>query len=259
MNDLSKIQEIYGPVIGLTTPSGHTVVIRKQNGEDDDILTNSVYAQKGTATARFLAGIIVEQDFFPGRQITWEEVAELRSADSYFLVIASRMFSLGVDIHFSYKWPDMDVPVDYIESLNDFVWDYSKEFPFEGDKNYNKNRIEPINKESKIVLNLKSGKIVELDYMSLNTEMAMVNLPPEKRSINAELLVRNITEITNGTPQKVEHFRFFSPDDMKEIRSSIKRLDKPVAIFSEIEHPETKEVIEYPILSTTDFFFPREI
>jgi len=48
MVEPEKLNEVYGEVVSLITPSGCQVTIRQQNGDDDDIISNSVMSQDGT-------------------------------------------------------------------------------------------------------------------------------------------------------------------------------------------------------------------
>lgn len=258
--DLDKLKEIHGEVVELLTPSGNRVLIRQQNGNDDDIISNGLSAFDGTAIPKFLSGIILEwgEKRLP---LSPSEVLLLRLPDIYYIMIASRIFSLGQILEFQYKWDDIEQPVEYTEDLGLYIWDYSKEFPISPeDPNYFEFRIKPISNELTRSLTLTSGKKLTYTYMNGNGEKYLMKLPQNQQSKNQEIIARNLKQETASGYIVVENFKFFSPQDMRELRSDIFKNDPTLEIFSEIKHPTNKlKTIFYPIMASNDFFFLREI
>ena len=261
MKDLEKLKENHGELVELATPSGNIVVLRQQNGEDDDILSNSFNVSKGISMSAFLSNIIIDSSFTERGTMTVNEVLNLRIADAYFMMVASRIFSLGQILNFEYRWEGLTVPTSYEEDLNLFIWDYSKPFPIkETDPDYFKFRIKPISKDTKNELTIKpKNRKVRYSYMTLAGEQFLLKLPDEKQSRNSELLARNLEEFIDGEWIKVESFKFFSSYEMAQIRQDVELNDPALDLVSELKHPLKELTVLYPIFGSPDFFYPRVI
>lgn len=261
--NLEKLKEIYGDLLTLITPSGYEVTIRQQTGEDDDILSNAKGVMDGTSSNRFIKEIVIDTDFTDNRKLSLDDARELKLCDKYFIMVASRIFSIGQTVKFSYKWPD-NLEVDYEEDLGLLIWEYgnpNKPFPEKGSPEYNEYRIPPhkFGKDKNREFMLKSGKLIRYTFMNGNGERWLMKLTSDQQSINAELLARNIQINLNGQWVNVQNFKTFNPYDMMEIRKEVIENDMTVNLISELEHPITHQKIEFPIVGTQDFFYPREI
>jgi hypothetical protein len=260
MKDILKLENVFGPVKSLITPSGHTVVIRQQNGEDDDTLSNGAAVNSGISTVNFLSDIIIDSSYTEKGKLTPKEVCLIRLPDVYFILISSRIFSLGNILNFEYKWPGDEIPISYEEDLYNYIWDYSQPFPSElSDENYYKFKIKPITEELTRKITLRSGKVIIYTMMNPKGEMYLMKLPQDKQSKNQELLARSLKMETSTGYTDVYSFKFFSPQDMIDIRNDVMVNDPILEIYTEIPNPKTGDTILYPILGTTDFFFPRGI
>ena len=78
-----------------TTPSGHVVTIREQNGADDDILSNPADAATLMNLSKFVASIVVKSDYTQSGRLTVDQVQNMPTLDRYCILINSRIFSLG--------------------------------------------------------------------------------------------------------------------------------------------------------------------
>jgi hypothetical protein len=192
-----------------------------------------------------------------------DDVRALKLVDKYFILIASRVFSIGQMLKFSYEWMD-GMEVDYEEDLGMYIWEYGnkdKPFPKEGDDEYFKYRLKPheFGTDTSRELPLEGGKKVRYDFMNGVAESYLMKLPEDKQSINQELLSRNIHLFLGDKWVKIYNFKQFNPQEMMEIRKDIDTNDPTLNIASDLEHPQTGEVVPFPILGTNDFFFPRGI
>lgn len=255
-----KLKEVYGEIQEFITPSRNRVVIREQNGEDDDILSNALDVRKGIASAKFLSGVILEYGDTK-RRLSYKEVLDMKVSDFYYIMIVSRIFSLGQILNFTYHWDGVPAHTEYQEDLSRYIWDYSKDFPFDpSESGYDEFRIKPTTPDLSREITLTSGKMLSYKYMTPNGENFINNTPPEKSSKNTELFARELKQKTNTGWTLVENFKFFSPTDMKEIRKDIMDNDPLIELLTEIPSPlNPNQKIFYPILSSPDFFFPREI
>jgi hypothetical protein len=134
--------------------------------------------------------------------------------------------------------------------------------PISEDPNYFKYRIKPhkFGKKSERELSLLSGKQIKYEFINGNGEKYLLSLPNSEFSKNKELLARNIQQKIGANWVKVENFKNFSTSDMREIRNDVFELNDPILeLATDIEHPMTGQIIQYPIVGTNDFFYPREI
>jgi len=268
--DFEKLIEVYGEVQTLITPSGHEVTIRMQTGEDDDILSNAKGVLDGSSTNRFISGIVVHTDITDNGKMNLDDARSLKLCDRYFIMIASRIFSIGQTVKFKYKWPDRnDIEdynneIEYEEDLGVFIWDYHNPdnlFPFKGHEEYFSERIQEHQGGKDICreLTLKSKKVLRYNYMNGHAEKWLMSLPEERQTVNSGIISRNLEQKINEKWVKVHNFKTFTPQDMREIRNDVLEFDPAINLITELKHPQSKETIEYPIVASPDFFFPREI
>ena len=261
--NLEKLKEIHGNILTLIGPSGHTFIIREQNGEDDDILSNAKWVEDGSSSNQFLSNIVIHTSFTENGKLNISDALELKLSDKYFILVASRIFSIGQILKFSYEWPD-GIVQEYQEDLGLYIWDkyHTKDCPFpeSGDPDYFKYRIPPHNggispnKEIK----LESGKTIRYHYVTGQGERFLMKLPLEAQSVNAELKARKLELKAESGWIPVTNFKTFSTMDMMEIRKEVNDNDANLSLFTELEHPETGVIMSYPIMGSNDFFYPLE-
>jgi len=260
--DIEKLRSFYGKIHEFITPSGYTMIIREQNGNDDDVITKTGNSNINSINA-FIQGIIIYCELFPDvQQLSMAQLMALKLRDKYITLLQSRIFSLGNILNFSYDWkvPGRP-PFDYTEDLNKYIWDYSTPFPQLGDKEYFKYRTKPyangleIEKE----LLLSSTKKVKYQYLSGISEKTLLDRVDNDITINDELRARGFQWEVKGTWMIVENFKDFSPKDMIEIRNDVNAVDEKMQSLTEIENPLNGTIVTLPLLGISDFFFPREI
>jgi hypothetical protein len=83
--------------------------------------------------------------------------------------------------------------------------------------------------------------------------------PPEKRTRNLGFLSRKLEQQVDGKWIKVENFTYFTKRDIAELDKLISDKDIEFRGLTELVHPTNGEKILFPIISSTDFFYPREI
>lgn len=256
----------YGKVAELLLPSRNTVTIREQTGNDDDVISSQ--GDSGDMSGplnKFVASLIIKHSYdFPKNEntITANEVLNIPLRDKYFILMASRIFSISPTIKFTWDWRDARQPVHYEEDLVQYLPDFSQEnLPEPGDPDYFKYRVEPYtSQEAFRELTLGSGKNVRYKWLDGHGENYMLNLTDGQRSINTPLKARFIElKLEDGNWVKITDFGSFKPIEMSEIRADIEKWDKSFDGLTDIQNPYTKEVISIPLLSIPDFFFPRQI
>lgn len=258
----------FGNLAELLLPSGHAIVIREQNGNDDDVLSSFTKDDlDSNAINRFVAGIIIKNTYKWAKtegRMNDKDVLNIPLRDKYFIIMASRIFSLGDILKFDWDWKDGNNLVSYEQDLTGFLWNYNKDFPFNpSDEGYFKERIKPYSKdltESSVrTFTLRSGKEVQYTLLNGNGENFLLKLPVEKRTVNAGLKARKLKLNVEGTWQDVVNFSSFSPKDMADIRKDIETYDSQFDGIIQIENPNTGQVMDLPLMNIPDFFFPREV
>ncbi len=257
-----KVKEIYGNTLKTILPSGGTVAIREQNGNDDDTLSNPVWAKDGSNVNLFIASIVIFTDFTVNAKLTLEDVLNMKVRDKYHILFMSRIHSNGNLINFEWDWgKENGGKKTYSEDLYNYVYDYSKPFPDPLDENYSDNIIKPYleSKETFRKFILKSGKEVRYKYADGHTEKFLLKLPKEKMTRNAEFTARGLELLADNKWEKVSNFTPFSTRDMKELRMDLKIYDPTFQGLTKLENPTNDEVVEIPIIASPDFFYPEEI
>jgi len=254
---------LWGKTKELLLPSGGRVVIREQNGNDDDILSSQQGIGDLSNQSTFIQGIVISADWLDNKPLSHDGVQNLLLKDKYFILFASRIHSLGNEIKFKYDWgKDKGGEQEYIDDLNDYIWDFSEEIPVKGEDNYNEYRMEPYTANAKEpqVLVLESGKELAFDCLRVKDEKALLKIDKSKLTKNRELIQRNIRQKQkDGTYQKINNFRFFNKREMIEIHKQVNIIDTPFMPLTEIVNTYNNNSIFYPIISSSDFFFPEEI
>lgn len=252
------ISEAIGKTKEVTLPSGNVVLIREQTGEDDSILTNTKSSSEGNSFDKFIAAIVVSSKKHDNKQLTLQDVTKMRLRDKYAILFNSRIFSLGNILQFEYTWEGNKLPTAYEEDLNQYVWDYSKPFPKEGEQDYYKYRIKPYPEKGDIIeATLSSGKEISFNFLDGQGEIFLSRLNESTRNINSPLRARNLKiKGPDGNYHLVELFKEFTSKDMMEIRSLVNKYDEEYFPLTELVNPETNEITFINLTVSLDFFFP---
>ena len=262
-NELEAVA--FGKTKEVLAPSGRLFVIREQNGNDDDILSNPV-TQKDLSNIDYFILNIVLYELVDNEKVKLHlnDCLDLLIKDRIAIILESRIFTLGSLLKFNYNWGDAKDKntVAYVEDLKRYIWDYTKDFPTEGMTGYDEYRIPPYQAGAynKFMFTLSTGKVMRLNLMNRRGEKFLLGLAEEAVTKNAELLARNLEiEVSGGNFTKVENFGTFTKKEMTEIHAAVKELDPTYNAFTDIKNPKTGEVLLYPIMAYSDFFFPTEV
>lgn len=243
------------------SPSGHSFTVREQNGEDEDILSNPKDSRNLMNLTKFICAIVVDTDFTETHRLNVQEALSLPILDRYAILFHSRIFSMGSDISFGFKWDNDKEEVLYEDDLSNFIFNDYSQVPTQEELDSKLNAIPyyPNGKQVKdICITLSTDKIVYFDLLSGIGEQFILNLPEDKQTRNAELMARNIKLVVDGKPEKITNFRSFSVREMAEIRKHISAIDPTWYGHTELENPKTGEKINYPIMAAKSFFYLTE-
>jgi hypothetical protein len=177
--------------------------------------------------------------------------------DKYAIIFMSRIFSIGEILEFSYKW-DKETTLEYEQNLLEYLFNDYSQVPTEEECDEKPRAIPyyPLKEKLKdIEVVLSTGKKIQFDIANGHSEVFLMNLPEAKRTRNSELLAHNLKLEVEGKFEKVQNFSLFNLREMAEIRKQIAAVDPTFEGITEIENPDTGEIVQYPILSAPGFFF----
>lgn len=264
MNNEQNLEFVaFGRTAEIMTPSGRVFIIREQNGNDDDVLSNPVTGADLTNIDNFLTGIILNEIIDGNRvPVNFNTVVNLPNNDRYFLLIKSRIHSIGNLIKFDFTFDD-DVTGSYEEDLENYLHDYTLPFPQKGEPGYFEYKIPPYpenaNSETRFYHKTKSGKEVRFGIMTRQGEKILLALSSEQRTKNAEHKARNLEIKVEDNWTKVDNFSIFSKMDMVEINKAVIDIDPIYQFVSEIKHPNNGQIMYYNLIASTSFFYPVEV
>lgn len=250
-------------------PSGVEYTIREQNGQDEEVLTNTAEVNKGMNITNFLQGIIMSSSKKNGK-LSIQEVKDIPLLDRNALILQSRIFSIGQFMDFTYKWPMKDDPekfeeFEYTQDLGEYLF-----------SDYNPDTITPEEMEEKpkavpfyppysgemdgdfLVFTLASGKRISFKRTDGNAEIYLLRLRESDKTRNTDFFMRNLRLEVDGKWERVSNFSLFSVKDMREMRKLVNSYDPVSNLTTVIQNPNTNQYLELPILAMQDFFFPEE-
>jgi hypothetical protein len=251
-----------GQTMEFISPSNLTIVIREQNGDDEDVISKHGNLIKGDSVHYFLAGIILSIN---GKPIRTEDVINMRNRDKYHTLVKSRILSLGKELTYKHRCGNKDCnkpagtddPI-YEEDLSLYDKDFS---PNAVDKREDfKYRIQAYKVDgAHKELTLPSGKELRWKFLTGVEEKKALIMSREKLSKNSDIQLRDL-EWKNeaGAWQKISNFSLFSSKEMAVIRKDIAEHDEPFEAISECTCPYCGNVDYISLLAQTDFFFPGE-
>lgn len=261
-----KAEEMaYGETEYVVLPSGYNVTIREQNGADDDILSNQSLSKDLSNLNLFIAGLVVKTNlpFAKGERLDSKTVLKMSLRDKYYLIFRSRIFNIGNEISWEYDWgKDNGGKANYKEDLNNYIWDFAKEFPEPESSEYKETLVEPHLKDPYIPLEftLRSGKKLRCTALNGESEQYLLKLRMDQQTRNTELKARFLEIDIDGNWMKVENFSMFSKREMVELHQIVTLVDPNVDVSTELVNPKDETInIQFPIIGAPDFFFPGEI
>jgi hypothetical protein len=236
-------------------PDGNMVSIREQTGEDEDVLSRVRDAQDGTAMNNFLSNLIIDSSY---KSTTPKDILMMKSRVRNYILLSSRIFSLGSELDFTHTFSDGD-SVDFTENLDDYLFDYEAEdFPLPGEPNYNGLLCCPYPEGDPTCFEseLGSEKIVRMEYLTGLSEKKALELGQDT-SINSKLTIRNFELKVDDRWQSIQRFNMFTSKDMREIRKLLLRNDPEFELVIKLTSPQGLRE-EVSLFTIPDFFFPRD-
>lgn len=245
-------------------PSGNSYIIREQNGEDDDIISNPITSRDLSNLSELISSLVVSSTISKSGKLTQEMALNLPSNDRYCILLKSRMFSLGETIEFEYDWgKENGGKTTYEQDLNEFIFNYET-IPSVEEVNKKPDAIPfystlGITGFKDIPVVLPSGKEVMFDLLTGKGETYILNLPLSEKTKNKELMARNLRLNVEGKWEKVEKFSIFSSKDMIHLRRTVAEADPLFTGNTTLVNPNNEsQSTMINIFSIPGFFFPGE-
>lgn len=258
-----KKTTLMGNTTEFVTPSKLHIVIREQNGEDEDVISKAKNLKDGNAIHYFLAGIIQTVN---GAKVGSNYVENMRNRDKYYTLLKSRIFSLGETLTYHHRCsnPNCNKPQGkedplYEEDLSLYDKDFSDKAPVDERPDF-QYRIQPyIAEGTHRELKLYSGKELRYKFLTGVEEKKVMQKDRDSMSKNSDIMLRELEwKNENDQWQKVSHFGIFSSKEMTAIRKDIEKHDTPFEAISETTCPFCGTVDYISLLAQPDFFFPGE-
>ena len=260
--------------MAFTLPSGYSCEIREQNGEDEEVLSNPANIKNFMNINEFIAGIVTHTDFTASGKLLVQDVMKLPLLDRAVILINSRIFSLGEELEFNYKWPRPEnskeqAEFTYTQNLKDYIFEDYGVKPTEEELKAKPDAVpyylleEDMDNPGKIKLTdhkftLSSGKEIMWDVATVESEQYLMKLGLDNISRNKDLIARNLRLNVDGNWEKVQNFKLFSVRDMAEMRREILASDPSFMGTTDIEDPITHSKTQISILTVPTFFYLTE-
>lgn len=260
--------------MAFTLPSGYSCEIREQNGEDEEVLSNPANIKNFMNINEFIAGIVTHTDFTASGKLLVQDVMKLPLLDRAVILINSRIFSLGEELEFNYKWPRPEnskeqAEFTYTQNLKDYIFEDYGVKPDEEELKAKPDAVpyylleEDQDNPGKIKLTdhkftLSSGKEIMWDVATVESEQYLMKLGLDNISRNKDLIARNLRLNVDGNWEKVQNFKLFSVRDMAEMRKEILASDPSFMGTTDIEDPITHSKTQISILTVPTFFYLTE-
>ena len=222
----------------------------------------------------FIAGIVTHTDFTASGKLLVQDVMKLPLLDRAVILINSRIFSLGEELEFNYKWPRPEnskeqAEFTYTQNLKDYIFEDYCVKPDEEELKAKPDAVpyylleEDNDNPGKIKLTdhkftLSSGKEIMWDVATVESEQYLMKLGLDNISRNKDLIARNLRLNVDGNWEKVQNFKLFSVRDMAEMRKEILASDPSFMGTTDIEDPITHSKTQISILTVPTFFYLTE-
>lgn len=241
-------------------PSGYKYIIREQNGEDEEILSNVPDFKSLMNFTKFISSIVVETDFTQSGKVTIEDALRMPVNDRYVILFQSRIFSIGETVEFEYTWPSGD-KVLYEQDITEFLFnDYSQDPTIEElEAKPDAIPYYPYQKKTEFEFTTDEGHQLKFNLLTGGGEKKMVTMPSDKQTRNSPLLCRNLQLMVNGNYEAVKNFKMFTVKEMHQIRKEVFTLDPIFTGSTDITNPNNDtESTKFPIITAPGFFFLTE-
>lgn len=261
MSNELKIYE--GEKLSFQLPSGKMATIREHTAMDDDILTAGLAKHGSNVMVKnfnnYVTAILTELD---GKtKVTVSDVENLPLSDKYYLILKSRIHSLGDEVMIKLTCPNEECRAEseYTIDLNEYDQDLAN--PLQEYREADELRVRPIDiGEGYFEIELPSKRKVRLEYLTGKGEnYVLAQSKTGNLKASAEILSRFPKVEVGGEWLEVKSLNVFSKKDSIVIKNAISAKDPQFSLSTEVKCEECGEIHTLPLILTKDFFFPEEI
>lgn len=242
-------------------PSGFSITLREQTGEDEDTLSRLGDVEDGSSYHKFLSALIIGSSIPDKTRFSANEIAEWPTVDKYYAILESRIHSLGHEMIFDYECTNEKcnkLKTEQIQDLREFTWDLTKGNP-PIDVPFLDNKPQLLPHGSKRDFEATTSFGVDIKYNLLTGMGELKTLTKKRKDIsrNDELRGRNLAyKGPNGEWIELNNFRLWVSREMKEIRGIVLGDDYNQNFYTTCRCKKCDVTQEIIILTVPDFFFP---
>lgn len=249
-----------GTPLRIFLPSGFEVTIREQNGQDDETLsmiTNGKPRDQMDNINRFITSIVTYNSLTQKNFMTLEEVENLKLKDKYYILLKSRIHSLGDEVVFKNTCsnPNCKHEMECTEDLNQYDADLENYNP---EASAYKFAIKPYEVGPEIThheFTLASGKTLRFKYLTGKSEKKTLEFYRTNASRNTDLYIRELEIKSSNGWMVLGSMNVFGPKEMAAIRKEVEKHDSQFIMASEVNCPACGNEMLIPLNGIQDFFF----
>ena len=244
-------------------PSGFTVDLKEQTGEDEDVLSRMGDIEEGISYTKFLSRIIVGSNLDNKKNFTTEEINEWPAVDKYFCLLESRIFSLGHKLDFVYKCQNdkCGKETNMDEDLRKYTHDLSEGNPSKTDPDYAyKPKLFKEPNTKTFYSTLSNGKEIKWDILTSSGELKNIKKNRDELNRSDEFRARNLAyKAESGEWVTISNFKMFTSRIMSELREKIRTKEFEWDLTMQCKCPHCSKIGELMILNVPTFFFPSGV
>lgn len=250
---MEKLEVFKGTELSFTLPSNDQITIREQSAADDDVLSAATRGSTVIDTINnFVMGIVTE---YRGKKgITKDEVLSMKLRDKHFILLKTRMHSIGPIVEFDHKCDSCGQESHWEEDLTQYDADFSSPVETHGPK-----APKPYEPDSgpQFEIELSSGKRFRLYYLNGRGEKKILQaMKNGTLSKNVELFSRDIHIEVQGEWTPISSVNILSKREGVELSKAVAEKDAQFLLGSDVVCPNCNHQEFLPFTTISDFFFP---
>src|SRR5690554_3954972 len=241
----TELKLFQGTPLTFITPSGVSVTIREQSGEDDAILSRISSREQAEVINNmntFVASIVTENGYNNKSYLTLDEAENLKLKDKHYIILKSRLHSIGSELEFDYTCQEESCNETFgvVEDLEQYDQDLDN--PGKAEDLF-KHVITPYpnGSSSTVEITLSSNRKIRFEYLTGKGEKYILNaFKKDNFSANTEVFARKLSIEDNGQWVELSSLNIFSKKETTEIRKAIKENDKQFNGGVEVKCPHCR-------------------
>lgn len=250
---MEKLEVFKGTELSFILPSNESITIREQSAADDDVLSA---ATRGStvidAINNFIMGIVTE---YKGKKgITQDDVLNMKLKDKHFILLKTRIHSIGSTVEFDHKCDSCGQESHWEEDLAQYDADFSSPKETHGEK---APKPYDVGSGPHFEITLSSGKKFRLYYLNGKGEKKILQaMKNGTLSKNVELFSRDIHIEVQGEWTPISSVNILSKREGVELSKAVAEKDTQFLLGADVVCPSCGHTEFLPFTTISDFFFP---